>query len=386
MNPTIKLRMLGENARFDVCGYPAYLEKKRSTRYFFIYPAAGEGTKITRLFKILQTNICENNCLYCMNRRDRNFTEVVFEPDELAYLFMKQFNKGITDGLFLSSAIKDSPTKSQEEMLKTIKILREKYNYTGYIHCKILPGVETNLIREVHKLSDRISLNLEASNEEHLCRISKDKDFKELYRGLKILSSIEKKSPKQGITTQLIVGASEDEKDRDIILESAKLYKELGLARVYYSGFVPVKETPLESSAPCPPGREMRLYQADFLIRKYNFTPEELPYDSDGNLPQDKDPKLAWAQKYEERFPIEVNEADFEQLLRVPGIGKISAQRIVEARPHNKIKTFEDLRRLGAVVKKARNFTTIDGKYLPQEKGLELERKEEKQLFLWEEL
>ena len=381
-----KANLLGELAGFDVTGFPlAILPKKHIARSSLIYPAVGEKGECVNLFKVLQTNICENNCLYCVNRKDRDCPRVEFTPQELAYLFLEYYKKRWVRGLFLSSAVNLSPNASQEKMLETLKILRQRYNYTGYIHCKILPGVDTGLIEATGKLADRLSVNLEAPNQKCLSQLAPDKSFdRELFAGLKKISSLHEKNPlKGGITTQLVVGAAND-KDREILSLSHNLYKDYKLRRVYYSAFIPIEETPLENLRPCPPLREFRLYQADFLLRKYNFTANELVFDEKGDLYLDKDPKLAWALANIAKFPIEINKASFEELIRVPGIGRISAKRILEVRKRTRIKEMEQLRNLGAVAKRAGKFITLDGKFYP---GKEKPTPEiDRQLFLWEEL
>ncbi len=386
-DPTSKLQILGETARFDVCGFPSVLSSpgKQARRSHFIYPAAGGG-RCFRLFKVLQTNACEGNCFYCANRQDRDFPRITFKPAELARLFMEYYRKGLVDGLFLSSAIFKGSDQSQEEMLRTVQILRHRYQYRGYIHTKSLPGAHSDLIERISRLSDRVSLNLEVPGQQYLDKISPSKDFqKELLSGLTEISRINKHNPlPSGITTQLVVGAA-GETDQEIIGLADRLYKDLKLWRVYYSGFTPLKGTPLENNSPCSPWREFRLYQADFLIRKYHFSPEELPFDKKGELPQKIDPKLAWAERHRDWFPLEINKASFWELMRVPGIGKISSKRIIEARRHSKIKELEQLKKLGVVVKRAKNFVTLNGRHYPQSK-LESPEKVEEQLFLWEEI
>lgn len=413
-----KLKALGQVARFDVCGFPSIFIGKGKKRYLrgessplnglrpaspkpklinsyiarkfqrfkFIYPAVGKGGRCVRLFKVLQSNACDGNCFYCANRRDRDFQRISFSPQELARLFIQYYERGAVDGLFLSSAISESADKSEERMSKTLQILRYKYGYRGYIHYKILPGTTESLIEEASHLADRLSINLEAPDARHLARLSPTKDFSsELLAGLRKIARLNGEKPlKAGITTQLVIGAAK-ETDREILNFSSRLYREYKLWRVYYSAFMPIVDTPLEEIPPCPPLREFRLYQADFLLRRYGFTPEELPFDEDGSLPQKYDPKLGWALRNPDKFPIEVNKADFEELLRVPGIGRISAQRIVENRKMNKLGKLEDLRITGAVISRARNFVTLDGKFFPTLKKGEKEEANQ-QLFLWEEI
>jgi len=349
-----KLRILGKAAQFDVCGVPRFFSRiKRFQRFKFIYPATGKGGCV-RLFKVLQTNICEGNCFYCANRKDRDSLRIRFSPEELARIFIQYYQKGFVDGLFLSSAIYNSPTYSQEETFKTLYILRKKIGYKGYIHYKILPGSDETLVEKCAAFADRLSINLEAPSSFYLSKLSPTKKFNEhLLKGIRKIALINKERPlKAGITTQLVVGAA-GEKDRDIITFSNFLYKEYNLWRV--------------------------------LIKKYGFSPEELPFQKDGNLPQEKDPKLAWALAHQEIFPVEINKADFWELLRVPGIGRTSARRIVEKRRKTKIKSLEELKETGCVVKRARNFITLNGKFFPSPSTLSSEDLDH-QLFLWEEI
>jgi len=383
-----KLENLGRLSQFDVTG----LSRLFSLRPYlknapFIYPAVGFKGSCVNLFKVLQTNLCRHNCFYCANRWQRNCLRLSFSPEELARLFLHFYKKRYVQGLFLSSAIYPDPNKAQEKMYITLSIIR-KQGFGGYIHTVILPGVDDNLIKKVARLSDRVSLNLEAPNQIYLSKLSPDKNFKrQLLNGLEKLSLLNKERPfKAGITTQLVVGAV-DESDRDILSLSDNLYKRLQLSRVYYSGFIPIKDTPLETKPQCPPLREARLYQADFLLRHYGFKLEELVFDDKGNLIREVDPKLAWAKRHPENFPLEINSASKEQLLRVPGIGRISVERIINLRRDKKFSSLDELRKIGVVVNKARNFITLKGKFYPTLKKKEpLSLKKEKQLFLWEEL
>lgn len=383
-----KLRVLGSTAKFDVCGMPKLFTQRgrRSRRFKFIYPAAAKRGCV-RLFKVLQTNYCEGDCYYCANRKQRSFPRISFSPDELARLFIQYHRRGRVDGLFLSSAIYGSVDRSQEDTFKTLWLVRRKYGYQGYIHYKILPGCREDLIEESAKLADRLSINLEAPSPSYLKKLSPSKNFStQLLSGMNKIVGVNSENPlRAGITTQLVVGAA-GESDKDIVDFSYSLYKRYNLWRVYYSGFTPIRDTPLEGTRPCPPIREFRLYQADFLLRGYGFTPAELPFQENGTLPQDKDPKMAWALAHQERFPVEVNRADYWELLRVPGIGRISARRILKKRREGKIATLDDFKATGAVVKRARNFVTLKGKFYPSSRKDRIEQEDtNRQLLLWEE-
>lgn len=356
-----KLKLLGEIARFDVCGYT-----KPSARYYlpFIYPATGGRGRVYRLFKVLLSNYCTANCFYCVNRKDRDCQRFRFEPDELADIFYSLWQKRYVDGLFLSSSIDGDVSQTQEKMNKVVEVLRKKYRYYGYVHLKILPGVDEILIKRALNLASRLSLNMEAPGTKFLKNLSPDKNFSNLLlNNLKKMSVLNKEYPlPAGITSQLVVGAS-GEADRDIAGFVYHLYREFNLRRVYYSGFEPVRDTPLENEKPCHPLRELRLYQADILIRKYGFSPSELIFNRKGNLSLDKDPKLIWAENHPETFPVEVNSASFEELIRVPGIGLTGAQKIILKRKESRIKSPDELKGMRINTKLASSFLIFNGRY-----------------------
>ena len=360
---SFKLSHLGNEARYDLSGSILDLRSaKTPLRFSFIYPAVGKSGCVVKLFKVLQTNMCENNCRYCAIRKDRNIPRLYFKPKELAGIFMEYYRRGEVQGLFLSSAVFKSPDRAQEMIIETLRILRRELNYKGYIHAKILPGVSYELIGETAKWVDRLSINLEAPSGDYLTRLSKDKNWYELYRRLKLVSEVTRKfNLRAGAITQLVVGPA-NENDRDILRLTEHLYRGLKLSRVYYSGFTPIVDTPLENTPPAPWWREVRLYQADMLVKKYGFRYDELPFDKNGNLPYGVDPKLGWALKHPELFPVEINRAPYEMLIRVPGIGRVGARRILEYRKVHRFRYPEELRTLGINAKRALNFITIDGK------------------------
>ena len=375
------IKVLGENAKYDSSGFI----RKKESFLPFIYPSVGEKGRICNLFKILLTNKCKSNCLYCVNRRDRDYQRYSLSPHQIAETFYQFWKKGYVEGLFLSSAIDEDANETQEKMIKTAEILRKKYGYKGYIHLKILPGADEYLIKKAFLFATRISINMEAPSTRHLSKISKDKDFsKNLLKRLKYISKINKEIPlPAGITTQFIVGAA-GEKDKEIIGFSYYLYKNLGLKRIYYSGFIPVINTPLENLPACNKKREVRLYQADILIRKYGFKSSEIPYDENGNLVLEKDPKLLWAEKNPSFFPLEINKADFEELLRVPGIGFKSAKKIIEIRKENKINSPSQIKRLKIRLNIACRFLLFNGKKINPDQILP--EPEDEQLLLLDEI
>ena len=266
------------------------------------------------------------------------------------------------EGLFLSSGIKHNPQDSMEEMLKTAEILRDRYRFGGYIHLKVLPGSSPDYIAQAGKLANRMSLNLEVPNEQRLSAISKTKNYqKELLLPLQSITHTVRTNPGVSQTTQFVVGAAQ-ESDQEILGTVTKLYNQYRVKRSYFSAFQPVSGTPLQHLDPTPLKRENRLYQADFLLRQYSFKSEELIYDDTGNLDLSLDPKLMYAIKNPQLFPLEMNKASYRQLLLVPGIGPKSAMRIQSVRRSHRLSSLEELKNMGVVVKRAAPFVTIAGK------------------------
>lgn len=375
MDTEEKLLILGRSAQYDLCGN--YLcqgaHRIRGGYGQWIYPAVLPDGKEIRLFKVLLSNNCSNNCNYCANRLERDFTRISFKPLELAKIFISLREKRLVEGLFLSSAVEYDPKKTMEDMIKTVEILRYNYKFNGYIHLKILPGVTPDYIEQAMRLADRVSVNLEAPDGEKLKRLSIEKDFEnDLLRAIRYIKDFSEKGlrPRAGYTTQFVVGPA-GESDRELISLVERLYRELGLKRAYFSAFQPIKDTPLEDHPPTPLIREHRLYQADFLIREYGFSAEELVFNREGRLYLPVDPKYAWAMNHPEFFPVEINTAEREKLLKVPGIGPKSAERIVKLRKKEKIRSLETLRELGVAVKRAKDFILLDGKRV-KEKNTQL--------------
>lgn len=318
------------------------------------------------IVKTLMTSACEKDCFYCPTRRGRNSVRrVTFKPEELAQGFNQIQSKGLAQGLFLSSGVIGGGTRTMDKTIAAIEILRRKYEFRGYVHLKLMPGAEQAAIERAVQLADRVSVNLEAPNSERLARLSSTKQFAdELLQPLKSARALIDANPEYShtsMTTQFVVGAS-DESDREILATTSRLYRDLGLARVYYSAFRPIEDTPLENHAPTSPVREHRLYQTDTLLRGYGFTYEELVFDETGNLPTNIDPKMTWALRHPERFPVEVNRASQQDLVRIPGIGPLSARRILKMRPLRSISAIEDLERLGADSRRAAPFILVSGR------------------------
>ncbi len=357
-----KLKMLGAAARYDLCGNCG-----EGTRYIlgynrYIHPVVLPDGKRMNLLKILLTNDCENNCLYCENRRGRDVKRVMMKPEEIAYVFDILYRKGMVKGLFLSSGIRKNSEYTMQQMIDTVKILRSKYEFNGYVHLKILPQTSLQTLKEAIKVATRVSVNLEAPSEDRLKRIAPMKKYKEdLLKKIDTLSKILQDFPYKDQTTQFIVGAAE-EKDKEIIRVVWDLYTKRKVSRVYYSAFQPIKGTPLENKKPERLLREHRLYQVDYLFRRYGFKLEDIILDKDGNLSFHKDPKLIWAERHIHLFPMEINKAPYELLLRIPGIGPRSAKGIIKLRKYGIIKELDTLKKTGCVVKRAIPFILINGK------------------------
>ncbi len=374
MDYSDRLQTLVGAAQFDVCSHSAGRNCGRSSPspLRFIYRAALPGGGTTPLFKVLLTNVCVNDCAYCVNQSGRDCPRFAFQPDELARLFMELHAKRLVKGLFLSSGIAGSASRTQEKMINVVEILRQRYEFKGYIHLKILPGAPFDCVEAGCRLADRVSLNVEAPTAHHLSRLSSKKnlhqDIVERMRWIKQVMSSNEGLVRSGQTTQFVVGAA-GETDRDILRTTSALYNELELRRVYFSAFSPVWRSPLEDHSPTSPHREHRLYQVDWLLRVYKFSLQEidLALGEKGNLPITKDPKLLIAQRQPWLFPVDVNKASYDELLRVPGIGPVSASRIIEARKDHSINSLEQLRKMQVVTKRATPFIWFQG-MLPSEK------------------
>jgi predicted DNA-binding helix-hairpin-helix protein len=317
------------------------------------------------LLKTLLTSFCERDCRYCAFRRGRDFRRVSFSPDELAHLVAQLSQRGLAEGVFLSSGVAGSGPRTQDRLIATADILRRRYDFRGYIHLKIMPGAERDQVVAAMRLADRVSVNLEAPNPERLALMAPHKAFtEELLLRLRWVEEIRREMPGPwpSSTTQFVVGAA-GESDAEILATTGYLHRQLGLARAYFSRFSPVPGTPLEGHRPTPPLRERRLYQSSFLLRDYGFTAEELSFDSVGNLPLDSDPKLVWARRHLVHAPIELNTADRRDLLRVPGIGPKGAEKLLRERRRGRLRCLADLRKLGIVAGRAAPFVLLDGRY-----------------------
>ncbi len=332
-----------------------------------------DGKKIA-LVKTLMTSACEKDCFYCPTRRGRNSARrETFKPEELAAGFNIIQQRGFAEGLFLSSGVVGGGTRTMEKTIAAVELVRRKYEFRGYVHLKLMPGAEQAAIERAVQLADRVSVNLEAPNSMRLQRLSTTKNFTdELLAPLRAARALMRERPelaRTSMVTQLVVGAA-DETDREILETAAQLYRELALARVYYSAFTPIRDTPLENHAPTNPLRELRLYQTDFLLRQYGFTFDDLTFDVNGLLSLDADPKTMWARAHPEKFPLDVQRAGRQELLRVPGFGPKSVERVLRLRRSHTFTTLQELKRLGADAERAAPFILLDGKQPPRQLGL----------------
>ncbi len=362
-----RLNILSISARYDNSCSSSY--GKRETYPYDISNSYLSGIcrtwlsngRYISLLKILMTNFCINNCKYCINRRQNDIPRAILTPKEIADITIEFYKKNYIDGLFLSSGIYRDPDYTMDLMIRAVKILRYKYHFNRYIHLKLIPGASRELIEEAFRVADRVSSNLEFATEESLKKLAPDKSFVKVYQPLKIVREIyEEKGLKAPASTQIIIGATPDT-DKTILSVSEKLYHKRMVRRVYYSAYISInkdKDLPLIEKPPFL--REHRLYQADWLIRFYGFKLEELFEDSE-NLPLEIDPKLAWALRHLEFFPLELTKADYYELIRVPGIGPILAMKIIQARKYGEL-SIESLKKLGVPLKKAKYFITIKGK------------------------
>ncbi|WP_440871045.1 putative DNA modification/repair radical SAM protein [Thermodesulfovibrio yellowstonii] len=342
---------------------------------------ASDGRCVS-LLKILMTNICINDCKYCINRIKNDVPRAILSPQEIATLTVEFYRRNYIEGLFLSSGIVRNPDYTMELMLNALRILRFKNYFNGYIHLKIIPGASGELVEEAYKLADRVSSNLELPTEDSLRMLAPDKNFKELYSPLQLIRDLHnERKQKASASTQLIIGATPDT-DKTILSLSDSLYKKKMVRRVYYSAYIPVnKDSELPVIKEPPFLREHRLYQADWLLRFYGFVIDEI-FEEGDNISLVADPKLQWALRHLDFFPVEITKADYYELLRIPGIGPISARKIIKARKYGEI-TEEFLKKLGVPLKRAKYFLTIKGKPIVKVSKTESRYLEERNLSLF---
>jgi predicted DNA-binding helix-hairpin-helix protein len=335
-----------------------------------LHMAAVPGGRRIPLLKAMINTACERDCNYCAMRAGSNLARMKLSPEEMAKTYHIAHRIGVVQGLFLSNGIIAGGASTQDRILATAEILRHRYNYRGYLHLKIMPGADRDQVLRTMQLADRVSVNLEAPDEESLRVLAPSKNFQnELVDTLRWIEQIRQTRPAReawngnwpSSTTQFVVGAA-NETDLDLLSTVQKLRDQTQLARAYFEAFDPKAGTPFEYFPPENPVREHRLYQASFLLRDYGFDLEELQFDPTGNLALDRDPKLAYAEKTLSLSPIEINAAAPEELVRVPGIGVRTASKIMASRKERKIYELGQLRRLGVIAERAAPYITLDGK------------------------
>lgn len=362
-----KLKILADSAKYDAsCSSSGSTRKNtggigNAAVNGICHSFASDGRCIS-LLKILMTNACIYDCKYCINRRSNNVPRAIFTPEEICEITINFYKRNYIEGLFLSSAIIKSPDYTMERLIETIYLLRYKYKFNGYIHAKAIPGASEYLIKKLGSLVDRLSTNIELPTDTSLKMLAPDKKTKDINDSmLTIRNNISKTFAPAGSSTQMIIGATKDS-DKDIMTKSANMYKYFHLKRVFYSAYIPVNQDKMLPSISIPPlKRENRLYQADWLLRFYKFSVNEL-FDNNNNFNYLVDPKTDWALRHLEEFPKEINKVSFNELIRIPGIGITSAKKIVSARKVFKIE-FKDLKNMGVSLKRAKYFITCNNKY-----------------------
>lgn len=370
-----KLAILTSSAKYDVSCSSSGSKRSNNcglgnAHFAGICHSFTQDGRCISLLKILMSNDCVYDCKYCVNRRSENVKRATATPEELCELVVEFYKRNYIEGLFLSSAIVKSPNYTMERLLETVKLLRTKYRFNGYIHLKGIPSADKTMIELAGKYADRMSFNIELPTEKSLTLLAPQKNKDAIIAPMKMLAQDKyfdsefKRKPNflpAGQTTQMIVGAS-PESDAHILKLSEFMYNTYKLKRVYYSSYNAVNtDTSLLPATSVPLLREHRLYQADWLLRYYGFTADEIT-EKDGNLSPEYDPKCAWALRHMEFFPVEINRAPLDMLLRVPGIGLRGAYKIMEARKHSAL-DFEALKKMRIVLKRAMHFITCKGKF-----------------------
>jgi predicted DNA-binding helix-hairpin-helix protein len=370
MEPDVqqKLAILGGEASDEVTDVPATDNIKHATG--LIYNAKQQGGGTSRLFKVLQTNACRYACKYCFTSCAIRRKRTTFKPDELTTTFVSLQREKRVDGLFLSSGIVPDANTTMEKMLATVERLRLREGYTGYIHLKLIPGASFEYIERAVELADRVSLNLEAPNQARLTELAPDKEFAtNMWGRLAWAAELMRRARAEGrraarsLTTQFVVGAV-GESDRELHDTVDRAHRELDLRRAYFSAFRPIDRSPFSDLPSEDPIRAFRLYQADFMLRDYGFSAADLSFDDQGLLPRDKTPKQAWAELHLVE-PVEINRASRATLLKVPGIGPRSADRIIAARRDARLRDLSQLKALGVTISWAAPYVLLDGRHAP---------------------
>lgn len=375
-----KLTILADSAKYDVACTSSGVDRGGAAASIGSAVAPGcchtfsADGRCVSLLKVLLTNVCAYDCAYCVNRRSNDLPRAAFTPRELAELTIQFYRRNYIEGLFLSSAVLISPDHTTELMIKALELLRNEYHFRGYIHAKAIPGADPALIHRLGLLADRLSVNIELPSAASLGRLAPDKKKSAILAPMSQIARVRdenrqeltvyRSAPKfapAGQSTQMIVGAT-PETDRQILKLTEALYQKYQLKRVFYSAYIPVAQDSRLPALNTPPPllREHRLYQADWLLRFYDFSADEILDDASPNFDPFLDPKCNWAIQHLDQFPVDVNRADKTMLLRVPGIGPKSVRRIVQARRQGSL-GLEELRRMGVVLKRAQYFICCKG-------------------------
>lgn len=373
-----KLALLSDEATDEVTDTPSEQSIRAGIQHDtgFIYNASRERGGKVKLFKVLQTNACRYACKYCFTSCAIRRKRTTFKPDELATTFISLNRARQAEGLFLSSGIVPDANTTMEKMLATVEQLRVRERYRGYIHIKLIPGADHEYIERAVQLADRVSLNLEAPNAERLAILAPGKEFAEsMWQRMVWAADLIEQSRRErwcgarSLTTQFVVGAA-GESDRELLMTVERAHRELSLKRAYFSAFHPIERSPFNEMPAEDPMRAFRLYQADFMLRDYGFTFDEFAFGADGLLLRDRTPKQAWADAHPEYFPVEINQAPRHMLLRIPGIGPQSAERIRAVQGTTKMRDLGQLKKLGVVTNWAAPYILLDGRQILVQSGL----------------
>ncbi len=370
MDADRKLTLLADAARFDVscaCGTRGGADhRRRGADGLWVYPASVPGGGESVMLKTLLSNACVNDCRYCPFRAERDFARATLAPRQVADAFMGYLRGGRVFGLFLSSGVTASPDDTMERLVAVGQMLRRRHSFTGYLHLKVIPGASDAAIEAALDVADCVSLNVEAPTRASFRKLSASKDFdRDVVRPMRLISRLTARGNRYervGQMTQFVVGAA-DETDRQVVEATGALYGNLGLRRVYFSAYqrgLGDPSLPGERAGAPPPAdllrREHRLYQADFLLRRYGYSAGEIPFEEGGNLSLETDPKELYARRHPERFPVDVNRAGRWDLLRVPGLGPVTVRRILSRRREARLKCIGDIGRPGKRLRQAARY------------------------------
>jgi predicted DNA-binding helix-hairpin-helix protein len=364
-----KLQMLSQDAQYDLacaCGTSDTQGRKRGSDGNWVYPVTLPNGGQSVLFKTLMSNLCSNDCKYCPLREQQDMRRCSLQPEETAEVFLDYFNRRKVFGLFLSSGVIGNPDATMDKLNSTAQILRSKHKFRGYIHLKVIPGASDAAITQAVSLASAVSLNIETPGQKHLTKLSSKKNYlRDIIEPIKLISRLTAKGSRyQRVkqTTQFIVGPA-GETDAEIVKYMHGLYDRLNMQRIYFSAYqdklgdqsLPATQTQNPSNLFV---REHRLYQVDFLLRRYRFGEGDIVFDRDGSLSLDIDPKQAWADAHPERFPVNANSSGYYELLRVPGLGHITVKNILERRKQSRLSSIEDIGRVGVRLAKADKYLT----------------------------